>query len=111
VLPADGSLQMYLALRGGAASDPVFLLGNFAASWALVMWIWADARRLRRIPCFDFAFLVGVFFPISLVWYAYWSRGARGMLTLLAVAALWMGPVLATAVVSIVLQLPHVLKV
>ena len=50
-------------------------------------------------PCFDFGFLVAVFFPISLVWYAFWSRGVRGVLLLGAMLGLMLIPWLSAIVV------------
>ena len=55
----------------------------------------ADAHLRRQTPCYDFGFLVGVFFPISLVWYVFWSRGVRGILLLGALIGLMLLPWLA----------------
>ena len=62
--------------------------------WALMLLLWmdADARRRRRLPCFDFGLLATMFFPLSLVWYCFWSRGWRGFLFLLMLGALWLLP-------------------
>lgn len=62
--------------------------------WALMLLLWmdADARRLRRLPCFDFGLLAMFSFPLSLVWYCYWSRRWRGFLVLLMLLALWLVP-------------------
>jgi len=66
-----------------------------AIAWSLllVLWIDADARQRRHIPCFEFGFLAAVYFPVSLLWYCVWSRGwLRGLLVLMAFCGLWVMP-------------------
>jgi hypothetical protein len=58
----------------------------------IVYWIVADARRRRCVPCFDFGFLLAISLPLSLVWYAFWTRGWRGFLLLLTLLGLIYGP-------------------
>jgi hypothetical protein len=58
----------------------------------LILWIEADALRRGILPCHDFGFLVGIFFPLSVVWYAFWSRGRKGVILLLAMLGLWVVP-------------------
>jgi hypothetical protein len=56
-------------LWGDAPPPPEF--GDVASvGWGLMLILWmdADARRRRMLPCYDFGFLAGVFFPLSLVW-------------------------------------------
>lgn len=62
--------------------------------WALMLLLWmdADARRRRRLSCYDFGFLAALFFPLSLVWYCYWSRKWGGVLVLLLLLVLWLAP-------------------
>jgi hypothetical protein len=67
-------------------------LGSIAFALGCVVWVVTDAQTRRNTPCFDFGFLVAVFFPISLVWYALWSRGARGLLLLGAMLGLMLIP-------------------
>jgi len=75
------------------AGDPL-LQAVLRIGWAvmLVLWMDADARRLRRLPCYDFGLLAGAFFPLSLLWYCWWSRRWRGLLVLLLLLALWFVP-------------------
>jgi hypothetical protein len=72
--------------------------------WALLSlwWITTDARRHDRTPCFDFGFLCLVYYPLSLPWYCFWSRGWRGLSTLLLLASLWALPVVFASLVSAV---------
>ena len=77
---------------GAIPSDEVQQLTSFGLALAFVLWVIADARSQHRTPCYDFGFLVAVFFPASLVWYVLWSRGWRGWLTLGALIGLMLLP-------------------
>ncbi len=90
------TFQFVYAAAGAAPPENVAQLASVAFVLACVLWIMADARRRRQTPCFDFGFLVAVFFPISLVWYVFWSRGTRGILLLAAFAGLMFLPGFAT---------------
>jgi hypothetical protein len=54
-------------------------LASYSSLFLVVAGIEADARRRHRTPCFDFGWLVAMFWPVSLVWYCFRSRGWRGM--------------------------------
>ena len=87
-----------LVSGGGEAPAAGELVLRYGWGLMLLLWMDADARKRRRLPCYDFGLLAGLLFPLSLVWYCFWSRGWRGALVLLLLAALWMIPyVLATA--------------
>ena len=80
-------------LLAGVSVSPAFE-ELAAVGWALMLVLWADAdaRRRRLVPCYDFGLLVGVYAPLSVVWYCVWSRGRRGLLVVAALAALWVAP-------------------
>jgi hypothetical protein len=61
---------------------------------ALFVLLWAieDVRRRRQQPCFDFGFFLTLAFPVSIVWYAFWSRGVRGFLVLAILVGLYLAP-------------------
>jgi hypothetical protein len=82
-----------------APPDSFAQLGSIAFALGCVLWVVADAHKRRKTPCFDFGFLVAVFFPISLIWYAFWSRGVRGVLLLGAMLGLLLIPWLSAIVV------------
>ena len=67
-------------LAGRSVSPSFDGLASIGWYFMLILWTDADARRLRQVPCFDFGFLVWVFFPVSVAWYCVWSRGWRGLL-------------------------------
>ena len=78
-LAAIASMYVVLGERPPESVDAIFRL---APALFLVYWVVIDARRLRRVPCHDFGFLVGLFLPVSLPWYLVWSRGLRGLFLL-----------------------------
>jgi hypothetical protein len=84
----------YVAL-GIQPSPEAASLSSFALGLAFILWAQADARLRGGLAFHDFGFLVGVFMPISLLWYALWSRGWRGLLTLAALLGLMLTPWLA----------------
>jgi hypothetical protein len=81
VAAASAFLVAYVA-AGRYPSATALRLASLGVDLGLILWIAADARLRRRTPCYDFGFLVAVFFPFSLVWYVVWSRGLKGLLTL-----------------------------
>ena len=60
----------------------------------ILMWLVADARRRRQVPCFDFGFFCSIFFPLSVAWYCCWSRGWWGLLTIGLLIGLWLAPLI-----------------
>jgi hypothetical protein len=94
-------LQCAYIWAGTAPPENVARLASIAFALACVLWIMADARKRRQTPCFDFGFLVAVFFPVSVVWYAFWSRGVRGFLLLAAMVGLMFVPWLSAIVVFV----------
>ena len=68
----------------------------------VVLWMDADARRFRRLPCYDFGLLAAVSFPLSLFWYCLWSRGWRGVRMLLLLFGLWLAPYIIAVIFAVV---------
>jgi len=84
-------LTTYIA----AGLEPSYTFQIVASlSWTLLvaLWIVADARRHPGIPCFDFGFFCYMFLPLAVPWYCIWSRSWRGLLMLITLTALWLGP-------------------
>jgi hypothetical protein len=86
------AVEFGYAAAGTALPDSVARLTSIAYRLAFALWIMADARIRRQTPCYDFGFLVAVYFPVSLIWYAFWSRGLRGILVLAALLGLMLLP-------------------
>lgn len=101
-LATAAALCAYVA--AGTAPSPGAELA-FGYGWALMLLLWvdADARQSRRLPCYDFGLLAILLFPLSLAWYCLWSRGWRGLLLLLALLGLWLLPYLTALAFWVVL--------
>jgi hypothetical protein len=84
-------LTIYLA--AGLSPSPAFeFVASFWWSILLAIWIVADACRRTGVPCFDLGFSCYLFLPVAVPWYCFWSRGWRGILTLLAIVGIWLAP-------------------
>ena len=94
---AISGLASAYAMTGARPSEQNTILFEICLVLGLILWIEADARRRGILPCHDFGFLVGVFFPVSVVWYAFWSRGRKGLLLLLSLLGLWMVPAITSS--------------
>ena len=88
----SAAFQVAHVAAGRPPSESTQQLVVIGLALAIVLWIMADARRRRQTPCYDFGFLVAVYFPVSLIWYVFWSRGWRGFLTLVGLVGLWFVP-------------------
>ncbi len=85
-----------LYLLAGLVVSPAFeALVSFGWVFLLVLWMDADARHRRQVPCFDFGLLVWQLFPLSVAWYCLWSRGWRGLLLIAGLVGLWLVPYVA----------------
>jgi hypothetical protein len=92
------ALQFDYAAFDKVPSEDVLRMSSVALALACILWVMADAQMRRQTPCYDFGFLVAVFFPISLLWYVFWSRGWRGFLLLGALIGLMLLPSVAAVV-------------
>jgi hypothetical protein len=70
-----------------AATVLVYVLPLF-----IIFWVLQDARQRRCVPCFDFGFLLFMAFPLSVVWYLFWTRGWKGLALLAAFVGLFLVP-------------------
>jgi hypothetical protein len=95
---AFSAFQVAYAAIGILPSPGSTALTSFGLSIALALWADADARSRHQCPCYDFAFLVAIFLPVSLLWYVFWSRGWRGLWTLAALGGLMALPTLSAIV-------------
>ncbi len=95
------------AIQGGALAARVTipaganLLAGFAWNLYVVYWVVRDACKRRLVPCHEFGFLVAAFFPVSVAWYAFWTRGWRGFLPLASLFGLTILPSLSWIVVRL----------
>lgn len=94
------ALSIYI-VAGAAPSDRMWILSSLSLEFFIVLWVMNDARERMCVPCFDFGFFVLAGFPVSVVWYLFWTRSWRAFITLgiflglylipwLCAVALWM---------------------
>jgi len=80
-----------LVVLDGHSSPILDAVLSFFWLLALVHTLVEDARQ-RAVPCFDFGFFLILFFPLSVLWYCWWSRRWRGLLLVLVICGLWVFP-------------------
>jgi hypothetical protein len=68
------------------------LIHSYGLAFFLLLWAVQDAWHRRRVPCYDFGFLLCFGFPLTVVWYIFWSRGLRGFAVLGILAAIYFAP-------------------
>jgi hypothetical protein len=95
--------QVVYVTAGVPMSAAASGLTSYSLALFAILWVVADARGRRRVPCYDFGMLVAVYFPLSLVWYVFWSRGRRGALLLAALVGLMSLPWLSAVVAWLLL--------
>jgi hypothetical protein len=98
-----GLLFAGYVVAGATPSATFELVAAFGWTVLLALWIVADARRRKCVPCFDFGLFCYLFLPIAAPGYCFWSRGARGTLMILALVLLWLAPYLLAIAVWLLL--------
>ena len=93
-------LRSEYAMHHARPSMRVDLVLQFCWGVPVLIWMNDDARRRRIRPCYDFGLLLCATFPLSLLWYCFWSRGWRGLLVLLGLGALLFAPAMVAEVLS-----------
>jgi hypothetical protein len=84
-------LAAHVVVRIDLSWEAEFLL-SFGWFLMLVIWMDADARSRRRLPCFDFGMSAVLAFPVSVIWYCIWSRRWAGVVLLLLLGGLYFAP-------------------
>jgi hypothetical protein len=65
---------------------------------SFVIRAWSFSRLGR--PCFDFGLFLVYAFPVSILWYCFWSRGRHGFLLLLGLGSLFFFPLLIGEIIA-----------
>jgi hypothetical protein len=92
------------ALYAALALEPAPLVGltiAFGPLVAVLLWLHEDARRTKAVTVQDWGFFLWVAWPALLPWYAVKTRGRRGWLLTLGLAALVVAPFFMTAFVTV----------
>ena len=103
-------LQSVYVAFGVAPSAALTAIASYALAFFVIMWVLTDARRRRRVPCFDFGLFVALGFPISVVWYLLGTRRRRGLAVLAVFVGLYLAPGFCAAAFSLALMVfaqPH----
>ena len=74
------------------ASPLALALFRLAPPLGAALWVEADARYFRRVPCYDFGAFVLFGWPVAVPWYCFWSRGRPGWRAALALIGLIHAP-------------------
>lgn len=85
-------------LTDAVPSESALTVASISLCLFILYWVMLDARRRGRVGCHDFGFLMGVFFPVSLVWYLVATRGWRGVVVLVGIALVFLLPSVATMI-------------
>ena len=95
------SVASALYVLGRVAPVPaveLFLLGG--PSMTVVLWMCQDARRRGIGAVHDLGFLLIVFWPFPIPWYAFASRGRGGWKLLLGLMALISAPIVTIVILA-----------
>jgi hypothetical protein len=86
------AFQATYAALGVRQSIAAQAIGSYALPFFLLLWVVEDARRRRRVPCFDLGLLLAASFPVGVGWYLWWTRRWRGLAVAAAFVGLWVAP-------------------
>jgi len=91
-------------LASGLEQPPIFvLLYFFAFLWIIGWWLQEDARRRGISWVYDSGFLLYVAWPLVMPYYLLKSRGAKGILVVLAFIGVYIGAAVLGMVVYLLL--------
>ena len=73
------ALPLVHALVGESPTELEVIVAGYVPMIFVLLWMTDDAYRRRSTPCFDFGFLMWIFFPLTLLGYLVWTRGWWGL--------------------------------
>jgi hypothetical protein len=83
-------------LASGIELPPAFTLVYSAGLlWAVGWWLWKDSRKLNVAWVYDMGFFLSVAWPLIMPYYFLKTRGAKGLLLILAFIVVYIGSALA----------------
>jgi hypothetical protein len=77
---------------------------RFGPLVAVIVWLGEDARNRKVGPFLDFGYLLMLFWPVALPWYAFASRGRNGWKLLLGIAGLILSPQLTAVLIHAIVR-------
>jgi hypothetical protein len=97
VLSLFGLGYSMIGVEASPLAEGLFRLGPPLGA---ALWVEADARRLRRVPCYEFGAFVFLGWLVAVPAYCFWSRGPAGWRLAMALIALILAPSLVQLVSS-----------
>jgi hypothetical protein len=91
-------------ITGAQASPLAEGLFRLSPPLAAALWVEADARRLRRVPCYEFGAFVFLGWLVAVPAYCFWSRGRAGWRLAMALIGLILAPSLVQLVSAALLR-------
>ncbi len=88
-------------VSGALISPLAEILMQLMPPLAVALWIESDARRRRRVPCYELGAFVLFGWPVAVPGYCFWSRGPAGWRVALALIALIFAPTLIGGVAAL----------
>ena len=95
--------QFTYGLYLGAQTEPpsIFVLLDWICMlWIFGWWLRSDSRKRGVAPIYDLGLFLYVAWPIVLPYYLVKTRGTKGLLFILAFAAVWLGAAMLGAIVA-----------
>jgi hypothetical protein len=78
----------------------IFMIGML---WAVGWWLRTDSRRRRVLSVYDLGFFLYLAWPLIMPYYLVKTRGAKGLLVMLAFAAVYVGATILGMVLAVVI--------
>lgn len=87
-----GFVEVLAVLKGSEVSSSTYSLWSIVFILLTVCWVDQDSRFGDFDRPFELGFLILVFWPVTLPWYLLSTRGSEGVLTILGLVTLYVGP-------------------
>ena len=85
-------LSIGYGVSGAVLSPLAEALHRLAPPRAAALWVEGDARRRRRVPCYELGAFVTFGWPVAVPCYCVWSRGRAGWRVAFGLIALIIAP-------------------
>lgn len=82
------------AMKGQFPSEEMATISSYGWLVLLLAFVSRDAHRRSGLPWFDYGLLLYCLAPVGIAYYAFWSRGPRGLWLLAIIGLLWLLPAL-----------------
>ena len=101
-----GTVEVILNSQGEVISNSTQSLWGVIFLVLTIVWAVADSETNEFDRPFDFGFLMYIFWPIALPYYLISTRGIEGIILLVGLIGIWLGPWLAGLVAYVYVYTP-----